>query len=259
VIDAALPFNQDDVGILRALQGDLLRRARDEVGDHRVHRDPPPLEHDPRLAGRHEPRAESAPVEPPHELELCGHFPDVAVRAHRQHYVRVEQPGPSRRDGQARRGAPDVRYGPPGRPRTGGEHGIGAEKRVQPGEQIAAGVERLGQPPMPLGGKPPPHRSYADEDSVRTEGEPLLHRRHYRDAATEPQNILDDCAGMLPIEHAQDALRLIPDDGVGRLRAHRAEVAVGDDEVSPVSHAARYERGFTAGSRKAWRNSVPPW
>src|SRR2546422_10265444 len=50
VNEAALPFEQDDVGVLRALEHELLRRAGAEIRHDRIHADAPPLDENPRLA-----------------------------------------------------------------------------------------------------------------------------------------------------------------------------------------------------------------
>ena len=54
VVDAPLPFHQDDVRILAALEHQPLCGAGDEVRHYRVHRDAPAFNHDPRLPGSNE-------------------------------------------------------------------------------------------------------------------------------------------------------------------------------------------------------------
>src|SRR5687768_8515579 len=55
VIDASLPFHQDDVGPRRRLKHQIFGGAGDEVRHHRVHRGPPALDEDAGLPGGHEP------------------------------------------------------------------------------------------------------------------------------------------------------------------------------------------------------------
>ena len=101
MIDASLPFHQDDVGVPAPLQHQLLRGAGDEVGHHRVHRNPPALDHDSGLTRRHEAGAHASLVELPGELELRGHLADVAVGPHGEHHERLDRLGPPRGDGEA--------------------------------------------------------------------------------------------------------------------------------------------------------------
>src|SRR5688500_14726932 len=61
VNETALPLDEHDVVILRALDRDLLRRARDEVGHDGVHGDAPSFDEDPRLARGDEARPVAAP------------------------------------------------------------------------------------------------------------------------------------------------------------------------------------------------------
>ena len=70
--DRSLPFDEQQLtAALVALDDEPLGRAGDEVGDDRVHGDPPPRDRDPRLAGRDEPRLDAPrPRRPPADLNV---------------------------------------------------------------------------------------------------------------------------------------------------------------------------------------------
>src|SRR5438132_31852 len=88
--DRALPLDPQEVTSLRALDDQPFRGAREEVGHHRVHGNPPAGDRDAGLAGRDEHGPEAAPARLEVELPGRGHLPDRAVRADREHDRRVD-------------------------------------------------------------------------------------------------------------------------------------------------------------------------
>jgi hypothetical protein len=83
--------------------------------------------------------------------------------------------------------------------------------------EIAARVERLTQPAVPLFRQPAPQRRDADQDSRRPQCQAGLHGADHRDRSSEPEYILDGPARLLAIENSDGAFREIPDDRVGGL------------------------------------------
>ena len=77
--DRALSFHPKEVATLRALDHQALCRAREEVGDHRVDRDPPARDRDPGLPGRNEDRFQASLAGLEVELAGRGHLPDRTV------------------------------------------------------------------------------------------------------------------------------------------------------------------------------------
>ncbi len=55
-------------------------------------------------------------------------------------------------------------------------------------------------------------------------------------APPEPQDLLHLPTGVPAVEDAYGTLRVVPDDGVGGLRAHRPELTIGDDEETRRGH-----------------------
>src|SRR5438309_9847191 len=101
--DRALPFYPEQVAARAAFDHEPLRRSRQEVGDDRVDRDPPPGDGDPGLAGRNEDGTQ--PALPSLEVELARgrHLPDRAIGADGEHDRRVDVEIRSGRGAEIRR------------------------------------------------------------------------------------------------------------------------------------------------------------
>ena len=222
-----------------ALEHEPLGRAGDEVGHDRVHRDAPALDHDAGLAGGDEARPHARVVELPGELQLRGHLADVAVGADREDHQRIHRLRQPRGDRQVGRRAAEIQDLPSLGPRLLGEQWIVAEKGVETAPEIAAVIERLGQPRAPLRRHPPALGRDADQDRGRAEGEPLAHGADDRDLAAKAQDVLHGLPGLLSVEHAHRAVWQVADHRVGRLGGHGREVAVGDDQEARSSHPVR--------------------
>ena len=129
----------------------------------------------------------------------------------------------------------------------GREQRIVGEKGVQAVPEIAAVIERLGQPRAPLVGQPSAQRRDADQYGIGLEREPSSHRPDDRDRAAESENVLRRSARPCCGRARHDPVRLIPDDGVGGLGGHGPEVAVGDDEEARSSHGSGVGTGGDGG------------
>ena len=151
------PSTRTTSASLAALQHQPLRRAGDEVGHHRVHRDPPALDHDAGLPGRHEAGADAALVELGVSWSCAVIFPtlqSVPTVSTTSGSTVLARPEAIGRSAGGRRRSKIFR---PPAARLRGEQGIVAQKGVEPAPEIAAVIERLGQPARatrPASGRP---------------------------------------------------------------------------------------------------------
>src|ERR687896_488290 len=105
---SALTLDPEQVTAARAFDDEPLGGAREEVRDHGVDRDPPPRDHDPRLARRDEDRADPAPRRLTVELDRHRLLADRAVGPDRKDDARLMRQVLTGRDAQVVRRPPDV-------------------------------------------------------------------------------------------------------------------------------------------------------
>src|SRR4029077_17781315 len=88
------------------------------------------------------------------------------------------------------------------------------------------------QPSAPFDWQGPAHRCDADEHGGRapSQTKAFLEVAHYRDAPAEAQHVLDRLAGRRAVKHADHPLGHIANAAIRRLRRHRLELPVGEDE-----------------------------
>ena len=97
--------------------------------------------------------------------------------------------------------------------------------------QPAASASRDPAAPLRRAGGPP-CGAIPITTTVGAERQALLDRAQHRRRAPEAEHVLDGTAGQPAVEHPHDLRRAVADDGVGGLRGHGPEVAVGDDEIA---------------------------
>ena len=98
---------------------------------------------------------------------------------------------------------------------------------------------RLAAPRCHASGQLPAHRRDADQDGVGLERES---RRPCRattgNAVAESEHVARGLAGGHVIDDPDHPFRQVPDHGVGGLRRHRVEIAVGEDQEALGSHGS---------------------
>src|SRR5205823_12238404 len=222
----ALTLDPEQVAPAGAFDYKTLGRAGEKVGDHRVDRDPPPRDRDPGLAGRDEDRAQTTRLRLAVELERDGHLPDRAVRADREHDLRVELEVLPRRDVQVGRRLAQVAEldAVPAReldePRVVGEELMQAVLDVEPLGHARA------QQLTPGRGEAASLRGDADESSRRVEAERVVDATHHRDAVL-------GLTRALRVEDRDRGMRRVAEHSARRLPVVRvAGLALSEDQIS---------------------------
>ena len=167
VDDRPLALDEEQVAALGALDDEALAGAGEEVRDDGVHGDAPAGDHDPRLPGRDEHRAEAARAGGPVELDRDGLLAHGAVGAHREHDLRREREVLPGRDAQVGRRAAVVTKLDPVLARERGELGVVREELVHPRLDVQPGLDGLAEDSAPDRGEPPAGHGDADERDRR--------------------------------------------------------------------------------------------
>jgi hypothetical protein len=208
-----------------ALDDEPLRGARDEVGDDCVHRDAPARDHDPRLAGRDEPRCTPAPPGLEVELERDRLFADRALGADGVDDRRWQLEVLARRDREPVGRAAEVAQLDVVVARERGQLRVVADELVEPALDVEPGCDAPLQQLAPLGREAAALRRHADERRVGLQGKRLLQPGDDRDA-------VQLVAQPLRVEQAGDVVPPVANDAARGLAVVRvARVALGEDQV----------------------------
>src|SRR5260370_12168163 len=230
--ETALPFHQHDVVAFRALEHELLRGTRDEVGHDGVHRNAPPFDENSRLTGRDETRLVTALHERVSQLQLRGHLPDIAVGTDREDDQRVDFRGATIGDWQIRGWPARIENADAMGASELPELGIVTDEAAQPAPDLELALDRGPEPRLPLLGQPPPPPGHAHQDGGRALAlrAAALEVSDDGHPAAETQHVLDGLPRLLAIEDRHDALGEVANARVRGLGGQRPELTVGDDE-----------------------------
>ncbi len=116
------------------------------------------------------------------------------------------------------------------------EHRIVAQKGVQPAPESQPASSASASQARQSSGSCPPFGAIPISTASGSERQPLAHRSHHRNPAAESQHVLRGLARLRAVEDPDGALGQVADDGVGGLRGHRAEVAIGQNQKARRSH-----------------------
>ena len=181
--ERALPFDEEELPASpRPLDDQPLGRAGEEVGDHRVHGDPPARDRDSGLPGRHEHRVEPAPTRFEIELDRDRLLSDRAVGADRQHDRRVDLEVGPRRDAQPRGWLAEVVQLDPSLAGELGELGIVRDELVQAALDVEAGRDARLQQVSPGRREPAALSRNAHDGHCRLEAKRVVDGSDDRDA-----------------------------------------------------------------------------
>ena len=187
-----------------ALQHQPLRRAGDEVGHHRIHRDAPALDHDPRLAGGDEAGADAAVVQLPGDLKLAVIFPTLQSVPTVSTTNGSTVLGPARGDREVGRRPAEVEdLGPPLAPRLGREDRIVRQERVQPAPRASQPASSASASQLRhSSGRRPPTGAMPISSAVGPRASPSCMRADDRESRRRSRACPAPCVpGELPVEH----------------------------------------------------------
>ena len=202
--DRALPLDPQEVTSLRALDDQPFRGAREEVGHHRVHGNPPAGDRDAGLAGRDEHGPEAAPARLEVELAGRGHLPDRAVRADREHDRRVDVEVRAGRGAEVRWGLAEVTQLDVVPARELDQLRVVLQAHVEAVLDVEAFRDAGAKKRPPVGGEASALRDDADERRVRVEAEGVVDARDDRDAVVRlprAPRVEDGYVGLAPVAH----------------------------------------------------------
>ena len=166
MVERALAFDHDPVPEALALLDEPLDRALREVADQPIDGHPPALDHHPGLPGRHERGLVTGRQGRAPQLERDRHLADRAVAADREdHSLPGPMPPPDGRLHPVRRPAVVDDAGATCR-RCRPELGVIAQERVQPGQDVETGRDRLEDDRPPGVRQPAAGRGDADQQRI---------------------------------------------------------------------------------------------
>src|ERR1051325_5731200 len=234
VHQTALAFDENDIGVLRRLEDELLCGTRDEVGDDGVHRRAPSFDEDPGLPGGDEARLVTPANQRVPDLEHGGHLADVAIRSDGVHDVGIHLARPAVGDRQVRRRFAGIEDAHAELAREGPELRVVRDEGVQSAPNLDLPFDREPEPGAPLIRQPAAGRRdpHDQRRGAAARGQARGEIPHDGDRAAESEHVLRRLPRFLAIEHGDDPLGEVADTRVRRLRGHRAELSVGDDEES---------------------------
>ena len=214
VEDRTLSLDPEEIALLGTLDDEALGGAREEVRDHRVDRDPPPGDRDPRLPGRDENRPQAALARLEVELARRCHLPDRAVGTNSEDDRRVGFEVRSGRSAQVPGRLAQIAQLDTVLLGQLGEAGNVVQANVEAVLEIETLDDAAFQQLLPVAGEVTALRDDADERGVRTEGERVV------DGADDRDTVLA-LAGALRVEHRDDRVAPVTHDSARGLRVVR--------------------------------------
>ena len=241
---ASLPLHQHEprgvaqgTELFHALEHELLRSAGDEIGRHRVHRDAPSFDEDPRLPRGDEAGAVAAAHQRVSQLELRRHLAHVAVAADREDDIGIDLSGAAVGDRQGRGRLARVEDADAARPGEAPQLGVVSEEGMEAAPDLETLRDRALQPAAPLDGQLATRGGDPDQDRRGAAGDAALEFVHHRNRAAEAQHLLRGLARVGAVQDRDDALGEVADARIRRLRREGAELPVGDDEKAVLGGA----------------------
>jgi hypothetical protein len=235
VIKGALPLHEEPVAARLTLLAQPLARPLHKIAHHPIDRNPPALDHDPRLAGGYEHAREPGPMGRGAQLQGHAHLADGAVGADGEDDPRARPVQPALRGLHPLRRFPVVDQLHAHAGRLGCELGVLRHEGVEAAQHIQAGIDRPQDDRSPGPRKPPTGRSDSDQERGRPQRQRLFEGRHHRHVVGRAKELAGIVAGPCRVDHRDHRVRAVADHAECGLCRMKPELALSEDHEATCS------------------------